>query len=432
MNLPEQFLNRMERQLGPDRFRAYLHVMDMPPNRSLRINTLKTDTETFLRGQDLQPNGVIPEGYLIPEDYPVGSNPLHAAGLFYMQEASAQYPASMLNVSPGETVLYLCAAPGGKSGQLAAGLKNRGVLLANEINPKRAAVLDSTLERLGVRNAVITSMRPDRLCPLLKKQFDAVLVDAPCSGEGMFRKDPQAVSDWSEEHVLACAERQSAILNSAAETVKPGGRLVYSTCTFSEDENEKVVSGFLSEHPDFRLASMKRLYPFDSTGEGQFAALIVRGDSGSVPSLFRSPNGSDRRSMEPFLAFLSENTIPAERSSVRVLPDGRVYILPETVPDARITLHVLRSGVFAGEIKNERFMPSHCLYMAYAASCFRSSVELDRDERIRFLMGETFPCSPSLKGFTAVCCDGHPMGFGKAVDGIMKNHLPKGLRIHKY
>ena len=179
MNLPEQFLNRMERQLGPDRFRAYLHVMDMPPNRSLRINTLKTDTETFLRGQDLQPNGVIPEGYLIPEDYPVGSNPLHAAGLFYMQEASAQYPASMLNVSPGETVLDLCAAPGGKSGQLAAGLKNRGVLLANEINPKRAAVLDSTLERLGVRNAVITSMRPDRLCPLLKKQFDAVLVDDP-------------------------------------------------------------------------------------------------------------------------------------------------------------------------------------------------------------------------------------------------------------
>lgn len=136
--------------------------------------------------------------------------------------------------------------------------------------------------------------------------------------------------------------------------------------------------------------------------------------------------------MEPFLAFLSENPIPAERSSVRVLPDGRVYILPEAVPDARITLHVLRSGVFAGEIKNERFMPSHCLYMAYAASCFRSSVELDRDERIRFLMGETFPCSPSLKGFTAVCCDGHPMGFGKAVDGIMKNHLPKGLRIHKY
>ena len=432
MTLPEQFLKRMERQLGPDGFRDYLHAMRQAPRKSLRINTLKTDPETFLRGQDLLPNGIVPEGFLVPDAYPVGNNPLHAAGLFYMQEASAQYPASLLNVSPGETVLDLCAAPGGKTGQLAAAMQNRGVLLANEINPKRAAVLNGTLERLGVRNAVIAGMRPDRLCSLLEKQFDAVLVDAPCSGEGMFRKDPQSVADWSEAHVLACAERQTAILNSAAGAVKSGGRLVYSTCTFSEAENENVVSGFLSDHPDFRLASMKRLYPFDSTGEGQFAALMIRGSASSVPSLFHPPSGPGRKAVLPFLDYLSENTLPVDPSSLRVLPDGRVYILPALVPDAQIPLHVLRSGVFAGEIRGGRITPSHCLYMSYEASCFRSSVELNGEERDRYFAGEAFSCSPSLKGYTAVCCDGHPVGFGKAVGGVMKNHLPKGLRFHKY
>ena len=431
MNLPEQYLKRMELQLGSDRFRNYLEEMRQHPVKSLRINTLKTTVEAFLRDQDLQPNGIIPEGFLVPEDYPVGQNPRHAAGLFYMQEASAQYPASLLNVLPGETVLDLCAAPGGKTGQLAAAMQSRGILVANEISPKRATVLDSTLERLGVRNAVITNMRPDRLCPPLAKQFDAVLVDAPCSGEGMFRKDPQAVSDWSEEHVLACAERQAAILNSVAETVKPGGRLVYSTCTFSEAENENVVSGFLSGHPDFRLAGMKRLYPFDCAGEGQFAALIIREDGPSAPSLFRPASGSDRKTLLPFLDYLSENSLPVRFSSVKALPDGRVFILPDTVPDHKVPLHVLRTGVFAGEIKNGRFIPSHCLYMSYPASCFASSVELSEEEQNRFLSGETLPCSSSLKGYTAVCCGGHPIGFGKAVGGVMKNHLPKGLRIHK-
>ena len=432
MNLPEKFLKRMELQLGPDRFRDYLDAMRQHPRKSLRINTLKTTPEAFLRGQDLRPNGIIPEGFLIPEDYPVGNNPRHAAGLFYVQEASAQYPASLLDVSPGETVLDLCAAPGGKTGQLAAAMQNRGILVANEISSKRAAVLDSTLERLGVRNAVITDMHPDRLCPVLAGQFDAVLVDAPCSGEGMFRKDPQAVSDWSEEHVTACAERQTAILNSAAMTVKPGGRLVYSTCTFSEAENENIVLGFLSSHPGFRLAGMKRLYPFDSTGEGQFAALIVRDDGPSVPSLFLPASGSGRKTLPPFLDYLSENALPVEPSAIRALPDGRIYILPDTVPDSQIPLHVLRTGIFAGEIRNSRFVPSHCLYMSYPASCFRSSVDLSEEEAIRFLSGETFPCSSSLRGYTAVCFGGHPIGFGKAVDGIMKNHLPKGLRIHKY
>lgn len=432
MHLPEQYLKRMEFQLGPGRFQDYLLAMQERPRKSLRVNTLKISVESFLRGRDLRPNGIVPEGFLVPDDYPVGNNPYHAAGLFYMQEASAQYPASLLNVAPGETVLDLCAAPGGKSGQLAAAMQNRGVLIANEISTKRAAVLDSSLERLGVRNAVITNMRPDRLCPLLPKQFDAVLVDAPCSGEGMFRKDPQAVADWSEEHVLSCSERQSAILNSAAEAVKPGGRLVYSTCTFSEAENEDVVRGFLSGHADFRLADMKHLYPFDSTGEGQFAALLIRGDSPSAPSLFRSVPGSDRRTAAPFYEFLSENRLPLGWSSIRILPDGRVYILPETVPDPQIPIHVIRSGVFAGEIKNGRFLPSHCLYMSYAPSCFSAAVDLNEADRIRFLSGETVPCSASLKGFTAVCCDGYTIGFGKAVGGVMKNHLPKGLRIRKY
>ena len=440
--LPEAFLRRMHRQLGDPGYADYLSAMERTRPRALRVNTLKTDVAAFLSLADaaLTPDEIVPEGFFVPEDFPVGTNPLHAAGLFYMQEPSAQFPAALLCAKPHETVLDLCAAPGGKTGQLAAGMQNTGLLIANEIVPQRAGVLSGTLERLGVQNAVVTNMRPDALCPLLSGSCDAVLVDAPCSGEGMFRKEPQAVCDWSEAHVRASAERQRRILESAAVCVKPGGRLVYSTCTFSPEENEVTVAWFLAAHPAFSCAAQKRFYPHTSTGEGQFAALLLRDDS-PVPAAIEKTQSGGRRvpsrkgkpinpATDAALDRFFKETMTARPGSIPLfLPDGRVFLQPERVPDALSEMRVLSCGVLAGELRGERFRPAHALFLAYPGDTFLTALTLDGAALFAFLAGETVPCDPSLTGYAAVCVHGHPLGFGKCDRGTLKNHLPKGLRL---
>lgn len=440
--LPEAFLRRMHRQLGDPGYADYLSAMERTRPRALRVNTLKTDIAAFLSLADaaLTPDEIVPEGFFVPEDFPVGTNPLHAAGLFYMQEPSAQFPAALLCAKPHETVLDLCAAPGGKAGQLAAGMQNTGLLIANEIVPQRAGVLSGTLERLGVQNAVVTNMRPDALCPLLSGSCDAVLVDAPCSGEGMFRKEPQAVCDWSEAHVRASAERQRRILESAAVCVKPGGRLVYSTCTFSPEENEETVAWFLAAHPAFSCAAQKRFYPHTSTGEGQFAALLLRDDS-PVPAAIEKTQSGGRRvpsrkgkpinpATDAALDRFFKDTMSARPGATPLfLPDGRVFLQPERVPDALSEMRVLSCGVLAGELRGERFRPAHALFLAYPGDEFLTALTLDGAALFAFLAGETVPCDPSLTGYAAVCVHGHPLGFGKCDRGTLKNHLPKGLRL---
>lgn len=440
--LPEAFLRRMHRQLGDPGYADYLSAMERTRPRALRVNTLKTDVAAFLSLADaaLTPDEIVPEGFFVPEDFPVGTNPLHAAGLFYMQEPSAQFPAALLCAKPHETVLDLCAAPGGKAGQLAAGMQNTGLLIANEIVPQRAGVLSGTLERLGVQNAVVTNMRPDALCPLLSGSCDAVLVDAPCSGEGMFRKEPQAVCDWSEAHVRASAERQRRILESAAVCVKPGGRLVYSTCTFSPEENEETVAWFLAAHPAFSCAAQKRFYPHTSTGEGQFAALLLRDDS-PVPAAIEKTQSGGRRvpsrkgkpinpATDAALDRFFKDTMSVRPGATPLfLPDGRVFLQPERVPDALSEMRVLSCGVLAGELRGERFRPAHALFLAYPGDEFLTALTLDGAALFAFLAGETVPCDPSLTGYAAVCVHGHPLGFGKCDRGTLKNHLPKGLRL---
>lgn len=440
--LPEAFLRRMHRQLGDPGYADYLSAMERTRPRALRVNTLKTDIAAFLSLADaaLTPDEIVPEGFFVPEDFPVGTNPLHAAGLFYMQEPSAQFPAALLCAKPHETVLDLCAAPGGKTGQFAAGMQNTGLLIANEIVPQRAGVLSGTLERLGVQNAVVTNMRPDALCPLLSGSCDAVLVDAPCSGEGMFRKEPQAACDWSEAHVRASAERQRRILESAAVCVKPGGRLVYSTCTFSPEENEETVAWFLAAHPAFSCAAQKRFYPHTSTGEGQFAALLLRDDSPVPAAIEKTQSGGRRvpsRKGKPINPatdaaldrFFKETMTVRPGATPLFLPDGRVFLQPERVPDALSEMRVLSCGVLAGELRGERFRPAHALFLAYPGDEFLTVLTLDGAALFAFLAGETVPCDPSLTGYAAVCVHGHPLGFGKCDRGTLKNHLPKGLRL---
>ena len=359
MELPAAYLARMRAQLGAEGYAAYLAAMALAPRRALRVNTLKSAPEELsqLLGAPLARCEGAADGFFLPEGVQPGRHPAHLAGLFYMQEPSAQTPAQLLDVRPGEAALDLCAAPGGKAGQLAAALQNDGLLVANEVSPARAAVLRRTLERLGARCAVVTAMRPDALCAALPGAFDAVLVDAPCSGEGMFRREAQAVRDWSEAAVAACAARQRAILDSAAAALRPGGRLVYSTCTFSPEENEETVAHFLRAHPDFSPVTMRRLYPHTSPGEGQFAALLVRGGGGAAQAV---PPPSGRTPPPAFAAFCREALAAAPDAPARLLPDGRVFLLPRRLPPHMERLRVLAAGVEAGEITGGSCPPMRC------------------------------------------------------------------------
>ena len=282
---PAAFLSRMEQQLG-ESFPAFRSALEEPPRKALHINSIKTDRAELsaLLSAELPVLSENPEGAALPADFNPNATPLHAAGLFYMQEATAQAPVAMLPLPDEPVVLDLCAAPGGKSTQLAAKMRG-GVLFSNEIVPSRAEVLSGNLERMGVLNAIVTNAAPKPLCELLAGRCDAVLVDAPCAGEAMFRKDEQAVRDWSSEHVETCAVRQRAILEDAQKAVKPGGTLVYATCSFSPQENEETVQAFLNRHPDFSPIEMRRFYPHTSAGEGQFAAVLVR-EGARVSSAF--------------------------------------------------------------------------------------------------------------------------------------------------
>ena len=417
MNLPQAYLDRMKGQLG-DAFDAYLFAMDQPEKRAAHTNGLKLSPAALgaLR-PDFTPVGGA--GFLLPPGFAPGKDVLHCAGAYYVQELSAQVPADLFDLRPTMAVLDLCAAPGGKSAQLAARVP-QGVLFANEIVPNRATILLNNLERMGARNAVVTSMDPEKLIGATGPVFDAVLVDAPCAGEGMFRKDPAAIQAWSPEHVAACAKRQRAILATAQGALKPGGQLVYSTCSFSPAENEENVGWFLREYPDFELVAERRLYPHTSLGEGQYTAKLRR--RGTAPDTAYLPPKSDK-------APLAEAFVQAETEGLsgplRLLPDGRALLLPP-LPCALDGLRLLRAGLLLGETVKNRFVPAHALAMAAGLPLMRRQPLSEADAR-RYLRGETLPTA--LSGWCAVTYAGLSLGLAKGADGVLKNHLPKGLRV---
>jgi len=430
MQLPAAFEARMKTLLGAE-YPAYRRAMEEPPRRGLRVNTQKIAAADFLRIAPfaLAPTGLAEEGFLLGEDAPgIGAHPLHRAGLFYMQEPTAMAPARLLGVKPGMRALDLCAAPGGKAGQLAAYLGGKGLLVANEVIPSRAALLQGTLERLGARNALVCSMQPDALANALEGYFDAVLVDAPCSGEGMFRKEPQAIRDWSVAHVQACAARQAGILNAAARAVRPGGRLVYSTCTFAPEEDEETVAAFLARHPAFTLLKTERYYPHTGPGEGHFAALLCRAEDKAPefpPAQTRPLPADARRAWE---TFVQETLTAPPEGAPMLLPDGRIMLLPEETPAAYEKLFLKCAGVHAADYRNGRIVPGHALALAYPAAMFQRPLSLSDAELAEYFQGNTVPVPADAAGFCAVCAQGFPVGWGKAVSGTLKNHLPKGLR----
>ncbi len=420
---PEAFLRRMEAQLGSD-FAAFCATLQEQPKKALHINSIKTDRAELSELLNL-PLPVLsenPDGASVPNAFNPNATPLHAAGLFYMQEATAQAPVASAALPEEPVVLDLCAAPGGKSAQLAAKMRG-GVLFSNEIVPSRAEVLAGNLERMGVVNAIVTNSEPKPLCERLKARCDLVLVDAPCAGEAMFRKDEQAVRDWSLEHVETCAVRQRAILEDAAKAVKPGGALVYSTCSFSPQENEETVRYFLDRHTEFSIVETQRLYPHTSAGEGQFFAVLSR-QGMRVPSVF-SIGKSDK--VPVFETFQEQLRLPA--GQIRLLKDGRVLLLP-AMPFPFDGVKLVRAGLLLGELRGSRFEPAHALAMAGKETPFYRTCALSFDEAMRYLRGETLQ-RDAEKGYGAATFAGHALGLYKASDGMLKNHYPKGLRLLK-
>lgn len=436
--LPEAFLAQMKRMLKEE-YGAFLASYEQPAFRGVRRNPLKCSEEIWQKrlGLVVSPAPFSPFSFYYTAEAGIGSLPLHHAGGVYSQEPSAASAVTVLDPKPGDRVLDLCAAPGGKSTQIAALLGGEGLLLSNEPIRSRAQILLSNIERLGVRNAVVSSAYPENLCPHFPAWFDKVLVDAPCSGEGMFRRDETAVREWNPESPASCAQRQRLILDQAAGCVREGGVLVYSTCTFSLEENEETVQAFLQAHPDFEaeMPSVSfgrpafgvpglRIFPMDG-GEGHFVARFRR-TSGGQGSLRPFIPGREIDGVRLARAFLREE-LPGYVVGDLMQAGDRVLSLPAELPDLT-GLPVLRAGVEVGTLRGKRLEPAHGLYMsARPEECARVLALSADDPRVAaFLHGEEIPCE--TKGYTAVSVDGMITGFGKASGGMLKNKYPKGLR----
>lgn len=429
--LPEKFLARMQQQLG-DEYDEYLRSLQRPRAVALRFNPLKGDIPALpFVGE---PVPWEPMGYYYDPDSRPGLHPYHEAGVYYLQEASAMASAALLEPQPGEIILDLCAAPGGKSTQIAGRMQGQGLLVSNEIHPKRAKVLSRNIERLGIGNAVVTGEAPAALADRFPGFFHRIMVDAPCSGEGMFRKEEAAITDWSEENVEMCARRQAEILDCAAAMLRPGGRLVYSTCTFAPQEDEEAVEAFLARHPEFEAEpvnapwfqesrpGMYRLWPHKLLGEGHFAAVLRKMDCREeiADVNFDQPKPLPKA----FLSFAKELDI--------ALPDGQavtfgdtLYWMPPQMP-ALHRLRVLRPGLELGALKKDRFEPAHALALWLRHCKNEISLSPESKELAAYLHGEAIPCAE--RGWCLVKAGAYSLGWGKGDGNQLKNHYPKGLR----
>lgn len=440
--LPVKFTERMMDMLGKE----YESFIDAFCNENvyggMRINTLKKGAREAVFAQTGELSGVewCPDGFYADKSIISGKHPYHVGGLVYFQESSAMLPVEALGIEKGDFVLDLCAAPGGKSTQAAAKLSGTGLLVANELIPKRAAILAENIQRMGIRNAVVTNESPERLAEKYECFFDKIIVDAPCSGEGMFKKEPQAVTEWSEEHTYSCAVRQKNILEAAFKMLKGGGYLVYSTCTFAPCENEGVTEWVLENYPDAELVPInvtgvsdakgeyskskanlsgaKRIFPHKSRGEGHFAALFHK-KSGDSREYTKICNCDKEKLFREF-----------ERECLNTRLEGafvdfgdKLFLMPYNLDIDKIKTEL--PGLFLGLCKKGRFEPSHALCLALSPVDFKEILETDSPER--FFKGETLPAKQ--KGWTAVLYNGFPIGWGKGSDGVLKNHFPKYLRF---
>lgn len=479
MDFPKDFTDRMY-QLLKEEADSFFESLRCPNTYGLRMNPLKFNDNLSAKALPftLAPIAWAKEGfYAVPEEQP-GKHPLHEGGAYYIQEPSAMSVVSLLEPKPGDLVCDLCAAPGGKSTQIAGRLLGEGLLVSNEIIPSRAKVLSQNIERFGIGNCVVCNEPPDKIAGHFPHFFQKIVVDAPCSGEGMFRKDETAIREWSLNHVKLCRERQQLILEYADQMLAPGGVMVYSTCTFSPEEDEKIITWFLSSHPGYILEDWRtilpkncgleggrpqfsdsesveiektlRLWPHKLKGEGHFAARLKKRAStpstischSSLPANQKAPKKKNQQpDIADYLNFtktflVSESSANHRYSVIKQLYGNGIYqyfgeelyLIPEKMLPLK-GLKIMRAGLHLGTRKKNRFEPAHALAMALSPQDCMQYTECSYDLALRYLHGEPIPCSPHLHSWTLVCYQGISLGWGKAQSGILKNHYPKGLRL---
>ena len=435
---PAEFIRETEELLGNEAS-AFFTAMEEPAALALRVNPLKAAAEAAAAPYIESPVPWAADGFYLRGETKPGASIAHAAGAFYLQEASAMVSAAALDAKPGMRVLDLCAAPGGKSTQIASAMRCEGLLVCNEPEPARAKVLAANLERMGVQNACVVSAYPDALAARWAGFFDAVLCDAPCSGEGMFRRDPETRLQWNPAAPMGCAKRQAEILDSAALLVRSGGTLVYSTCTFNRAENEGTILSFLNRHPEFSAENfvlngvgasqngMLRIFPHRVRGDGHFCARLHKsGAADPVPVIAEKPNRDDLSLIDRLQSEICELPKPLRERIVR-LGDTLISV-PKEAPDLG-GLRVISRGVPLVRIGKGYIEPAHPLAMAIEPERAKRVFALNDDMARRYYTGEALPCGENLRGWVLLTWKDLPVGWGKASNGQLKNHLPKGIRI---
>ena len=456
-NLPEEFLTRMNQMLGEE-FPDFLASYEKSRHQGLRCNTLKADPKTLasLLPFDVESVPWTDNGFYYSDEERPARHPFYACGLYYLQEPSAMTPAFCLPVEPGDSVLDLCAAPGGKATELGAKLKGKGILVANDISNSRAKALLRNIELFGITNAFVTNENPARLAECFPEYFNKILVDAPCSGEGMFRKETAVADAWTPDKPQQCAAMQREIVSRAAEMLMPGGLMLYSTCTFAPVENEGTVSFILEEFPEMELVDLPlhesfdhgkpewgngdptlsrcvRIWPHRMNGEGHFLALAKKAETIPEEKIrIRKIEKTDKKSRQIIQAFFEECTWKPDWERIEIRGD-KVYLVPE-LPDKLQGIHFLRNGLYMGDMKKDRFEPSQQLAMTLNADQYTGVLRLKpEDERVgRYLRGETILVekaeSSRQKGWILVCVDNFSLGWGKLVNGVLKNKYWGGWR----
>lgn len=445
--LPTQYTERMKSLLGKD-FENYITEFQTPPIKAFRVNTDKISLEDFKKinifGKEKIP--YVDNGYYLDFEK-VGNHPYHHAGIIYVQEPAAMAPAECININPDWCALDMCAAPGGKSTQIKNKLGENGVLLSNEIIPSRCKILTGNIERLGLTNTVTTCMDTGKLANIFEDTFDLIMVDAPCSGEGMFRKEEIAIDEWSETNVALCAKRQAEILENAVKALKSGGYIIYATCTFSLEENEMMVDTFLQNHHDFEIIPVnpnvakytcdgikfegckceninfaRRFYPHKAKGEGQFMAVLHHKGESAPNNTFVQKSQKPERLVTDFLDDTLTEYNPNHLSQYNGKPIYYNNRLP--IKDGK----AFCCGVTIGEIKKNYILPHHQFFMALGNKFKRRiNLTLDSEAVAKYLRGEEFD-TDCQNGWAVVMVDGYALGGAKVVNGKAKNHYPKGLR----
>ncbi|NMA65925.1 MAG: NOL1/NOP2/sun family putative RNA methylase [Clostridiaceae bacterium] len=459
MKLPGFFEDNFKKLMSQQEYDKFIDSFDEPRNSGFRVNTLKTSVDECLNVLNIDPDPIPwePQGfYYHVKEISLGKHPLYHAGLYYIQEPSAMMPANALMPKPGEKVLDLCAAPGGKTVQIGNKMNNQGLLVTNDISPKRVKALVKNVELMGLSNTFVVNESPKRLAEIYPEFFDRILLDVPCSGEGMFRKDREAVRSYNKFKSEECVVLQREIFDSAFAMLKPGGVIVYSTCTFNPDENERNIEYFINKYDlevdkiepvggfeparaEWTLLTLSqsvsggvRLWPHKARGEGHFVCRLIKKGIRSQNKIQTDTKGYTSKEAEKaakaFYSFAEEN-LNGFKDGIFHLKGSGLYLLPDYMKDVP-EVKWNKAGLFLGEYQKGRFVPSASLVMALKIENFKRVAEFSKDDHniIRYLKGETL-IKEGEKGYTVVCLEKFPLGWVKQTGGTLKNMYPKGWRM---